>query len=115
MLSRPNTALSQIHMQIMWSRLIAVVEEQAQTLVRTGIPPGIPGFRAVRRAAGITSDTAGRPQAMATAHRMGARQTPHRLPRGFPIIVLPPINQHRPSGRRTEQQMPAATCRAGRL
>jgi N-methylhydantoinase B len=33
--SRPNTALSQIHMQIMWSRLIAVVEEQAQTLVRT--------------------------------------------------------------------------------
>jgi N-methylhydantoinase B len=35
MLSIPNTALSQIHMQIMWSRLIAVVEEQAQTLVRT--------------------------------------------------------------------------------
>src|SRR5439155_22697050 len=35
MLTRPNTALSQIHMQIMWSRLIAVVEEQAQTLVRT--------------------------------------------------------------------------------
>src|ERR1041385_8222975 len=35
MLSRPNAALSQIHLQIMWSRLIAVVEEQAQTLVRT--------------------------------------------------------------------------------
>ena len=35
MLGRPNTALSQIHMQIMWNRLIAVVEEQAQTLVRT--------------------------------------------------------------------------------
>jgi len=35
MVGRPNTALSQIHMQIMWSRLIAVVEEQAQTLVRT--------------------------------------------------------------------------------
>ena len=35
MLGRPNTALSQMHMQIMWSRLIAVVEEQAQTLVRT--------------------------------------------------------------------------------
>jgi N-methylhydantoinase B len=33
--SRPNTALSQLHLQIMWSRLIAVVEEQAQTLVRT--------------------------------------------------------------------------------
>src|SRR5438067_1839706 len=35
MQSRPNAALSQIHLQIMWSRLIAVVEEQAQTLVRT--------------------------------------------------------------------------------
>src|SRR5258705_5368537 len=35
MQSRPNTALSQIHLQIMWSRLIAVVEEQAQTLMRT--------------------------------------------------------------------------------
>ena len=34
MLGKPNTALSQIHMQIMWSRLVAVVEEQAQTLVR---------------------------------------------------------------------------------
>jgi N-methylhydantoinase B len=35
MINRSNTALSQIHMQIMWSRLIAVVEEQAQTLVCT--------------------------------------------------------------------------------
>ena len=35
MIPRPNTALSQIHLQIMWSRLIAVVEEQAQTLMRT--------------------------------------------------------------------------------
>jgi N-methylhydantoinase B len=35
MLGKPNTALSLIHLQIMWSRLIAVVEEQAQTLVRT--------------------------------------------------------------------------------
>lgn len=30
-----NSALSEIHMQIMWNRLIAVVEEQAQTLIRT--------------------------------------------------------------------------------
>src|SRR3979411_2420823 len=35
MIARPTAALSQIHPQIMWSRLIAVVEEQAQTLVRT--------------------------------------------------------------------------------
>ena len=30
-----NAALAEIHMQIMWNRLIAVVEEQAQTLIRT--------------------------------------------------------------------------------
>jgi N-methylhydantoinase B len=29
------SALEQIHMQIMWNRLISVVEEQAQTLIRT--------------------------------------------------------------------------------
>src|SRR5438477_4604254 len=37
----PNSALSQIHMQIMWSRLIAVVEEQAQTLVRTAFSTSV--------------------------------------------------------------------------
>src|SRR5215468_9532230 len=41
MLGKPNTALSQIHMQIMWSRLIAVVEEQAQTLVRTAFSTSV--------------------------------------------------------------------------
>ena len=30
-----DAALAEIHMQIMWNRLIAVVEEQAQTLIRT--------------------------------------------------------------------------------
>jgi len=30
-----SNSLSQIHMQIMWNRLISVVEEQAQTLLRT--------------------------------------------------------------------------------
>src|ERR1700745_3294936 len=35
MVARPNAALAQIHTQIMWSRLIAVVEEQAQTMMRT--------------------------------------------------------------------------------
>jgi N-methylhydantoinase B len=35
MIARPNAALAQIHQQIMWSRLIAVVEEQAQTMLRT--------------------------------------------------------------------------------
>ncbi|MBV9860064.1 MAG: hydantoinase B/oxoprolinase family protein [Alphaproteobacteria bacterium] len=41
MISRPNAALSQLHMQIMWSRLIAVVEEQAQTLVRTAFSTSV--------------------------------------------------------------------------
>ncbi|MBV8889547.1 MAG: hydantoinase B/oxoprolinase family protein [Alphaproteobacteria bacterium] len=41
MLSRPNAALAQLHMQIMWSRLIAVVEEQAQTLVRTAFSTSV--------------------------------------------------------------------------
>src|SRR5260221_11381499 len=35
MIARPNAVLAQIHTQIMWSRLIAVVEEQAQTMMRT--------------------------------------------------------------------------------
>jgi N-methylhydantoinase B len=41
MLSRSNAALSQIHVQIMWSRLVAVVEEQAQTLVRTAFSTSV--------------------------------------------------------------------------
>ena len=31
-----NDPLSPIRVQLMWDRLIAVVEEQAQTLIRTG-------------------------------------------------------------------------------
>ena len=41
MLARPNTALAQIHTQIMWSRLIAVVEEQAQTMIRTAFSTSV--------------------------------------------------------------------------
>src|SRR3984893_8481978 len=41
MVARPNAALSQLHTQIMWSRLIAVVEEQAQTLVRTAFSTSV--------------------------------------------------------------------------
>ncbi|MBV9521758.1 MAG: hydantoinase B/oxoprolinase family protein [Alphaproteobacteria bacterium] len=40
-MDKANSALSQIHMQIMWSRLIAVVEEQAQTLVRTAFSTSV--------------------------------------------------------------------------
>src|SRR2546423_12202377 len=41
MVARPNAALSQIHTQIMWSRLVAVVEEQAQTLIRTAFSTAV--------------------------------------------------------------------------
>ena len=41
MTARPNAALSQIHTQIMWSRLIAVVEEQAQTMIRTAFSTSV--------------------------------------------------------------------------
>ncbi len=36
-----NTALAQIHSQIMWNRLIAVVEEQAQTMIRTAFSTSV--------------------------------------------------------------------------
>jgi N-methylhydantoinase B len=41
MVPRPNTALAQIHTQVMWSRLIAVVEEQAQTMIRTAFSTSV--------------------------------------------------------------------------
>jgi N-methylhydantoinase B len=39
--ARPNAALAQIHSQVMWSRLIAVVEEQAQTMIRTAFSTSV--------------------------------------------------------------------------
>src|ERR1700689_2930048 len=41
MVARSNAALAQIHQQIMWSRLIAVVEEQAQTMIRTAFSTSV--------------------------------------------------------------------------
>ena len=41
MIARPNAALAQIHTQIMWNRLIAVVEEQAQTMLRTAFSTSV--------------------------------------------------------------------------
>src|SRR5258706_7959102 len=41
MVARPKAVLDQIHTQIMWSRLIAVVEEQAQTMMRTAFSPPV--------------------------------------------------------------------------
>ncbi len=36
-----NTALAQVHSQIMWNRLIAVVEEQAQCMIRTAFSTSV--------------------------------------------------------------------------
>ncbi|GJL95289.1 MAG: N-methylhydantoinase B [Hyphococcus sp.] len=36
-----SAGLNQIHMQIMWNRLLGVVEEQAQTLIRTAFSPTV--------------------------------------------------------------------------
>ena len=41
MIARPNAALAQIHTQIMWNRLIAVVEEQAQIMMRTAFSTSV--------------------------------------------------------------------------
>jgi len=63
-----NSPLSQLHMQIMWDRLIAVVEEQAQTLIRTA-------FSTSAREAGDLSagvfDTEGRMLAQAVTGTPG--------------------------------------------
>ena len=41
MTTTPSNSLSQIHQQIMWNRLIAVVEEQAQTMIRTAFSTSV--------------------------------------------------------------------------
>jgi len=41
MTARPNAALAQIQNQIMWNRLIAVVEQQAQTMIRTAFSTSV--------------------------------------------------------------------------
>src|SRR5207249_2384068 len=63
-----NDALKRIHMQVMWNRLIAVVEEQAQALLHTA-------FGAITREAGDLSagvyDTGGRMLAQAVTGTPG--------------------------------------------
>src|SRR3954469_1063457 len=41
MVARPNVALAQIHSQIMWDRRNPVVEEQAQTMIRTAFSTSV--------------------------------------------------------------------------
>ena len=65
---RPNHPLSRIANQVMWDRLITVVEEQAQTLVRTAF--GTPTREAGDLSAGVY-DTRGRMLAQAVTGTPG--------------------------------------------
>ncbi|MBS0221647.1 MAG: hydantoinase B/oxoprolinase family protein [Proteobacteria bacterium] len=65
---RPNHPLSRIASQVMWDRLISVVEEQAQTLVRTAF--GTPTREAGDLSAGVY-DTRGRMLAQAVTGTPG--------------------------------------------
>jgi len=65
---RPNHPLSRIANQLMWDRLISVVEEQAQTLVRTAF--GTPTREAGDLSAGVY-DTQGRMLAQAVTGTPG--------------------------------------------
>ena len=90
-MSHETNALAQIHRQIMWNRLIAVVEEQAQTMIRTA-------FSTTVREAGDLSagifDLAGRMMAQAVTGTPGhvnsmAESVGHFL-RKFPIDRMQP-------------------------
>src|SRR5260370_27418016 len=91
MVARPNAALAQIHTQIMWSRLIAVVEEQAQTMIRTAFSTS------VREAGDLSAgvfDREGRMLAQAVTGTPGhvnslANAVIHFL-KGYPLETLKP-------------------------
>ena len=88
-MAKPNSALSEIHMQIMWNRLVAVVEEQAQTLIRTAFS------NTVREAGDLSAgvfDPAGRMLAQAVTGTPGhvnamAASVNHFLDR-FPLPAM---------------------------
>ena len=90
-MSHETNALTQIHRQIMWNRLIAVVEEQAQTMIRTAFST------AVREAGDLSAgifDLAGRMMAQAVTGTPGhvnsmAESVGHFL-RKFPAATMQP-------------------------
>src|SRR5256885_15817123 len=100
MVARPNAALAQIHTQIMWSRLIAVVEEQAQTMLRTAFSTP------VREAGDLSAGGFDRHRRMLA--QAGPRPPGHRKPIAHPgqhffdLYPLPamktrdPYNTHHP-------------------
>jgi hypothetical protein len=105
MIARPNAALAQIRTQIMWSRLIAVVEEQAQTMLRTAF--STPVREAGDLSAGVF-DRHGRMLAQAVTGTPGhvnsmANAVKHFLD-VYPLATMKPgdhrraVRQHDPCG-----------------
>ncbi len=88
--AKPNR-LGEIELQVMWSRLIAVVEEQAQTLLRTA-------FSSIVREAGDLSagvfDRKGRMLAQAVTgtpgHVNSMAESVHHFIRHFPLDTMKP-------------------------
>jgi N-methylhydantoinase B len=94
-MSNESGALAQIHRQIMWNRLIAVVEEQAQTMIRTA-------FSTTVREAGDLSagifDLQGRMMAQAVTGTPGhvnsmAESVGHVLKK-FPAETMKPADHY---------------------
>ena len=122
--TRPNEALSQIHMQIMWSRLIAVVEEQAQTLVRTAFSTSV--REAGDLSAGVfdrdgnmlaqaVTGTPGHVNSMAAAVKHFLDAFPlATMSRGRPLHHQRPLADLRPSARSDRRQPDLSARRAGR-
>ena len=79
-----NTALAEIQRQIMWNRLIAVVEEQAQVMIRTA-------FSTTVREAGDLSagifDLQGRMLAQAVTGTPGRAITTSPMIRGWALAI----------------------------
>jgi Hydantoinase B/oxoprolinase len=100
-----NEALKRIHMQVMWNRLIAVVEEQAQALLHTA-------FGAITREAGDLSagvyDTGGRMLAQAVTGTPGHVNTMAAAVRHF-------LDRYPITGRSLRFHVPHARCRRRRL
>ena len=98
-------ALKAIRTQVMWNRLIAVVEEQAQSLLRTA-------FGAITREAGDLSagvyDTSGRMLAQAMTGTPGHINTMATAVAAFLHLVS---GSHHAAGRRLHHQRPLARHR----
>jgi len=84
-----NSAMDTIRMQVMWNRLIAVVEEQAQTLIRTAFSP------IVRECGDLSAgvfDRQGRMLAQAVTgtpgHVNSMAESVHHFIRHFPLDTM---------------------------